>query len=245
MSQKSTPTGGKNSKFLIIGSGRVSLHLRTYFTALHFNFTEWDRSQDPHLLATKIDSCTHVLLAVSDSAIQSVYQRYVAGHDKVAVHFSGALSLPGLIAAHPLMTFGKEPYSLELYKKIHFTLSGCEDLQAALPGLTNPFSILAEEQKPLYHALCVMGGNFTTLLLQKMLSEFATLGLPAEAARLYVEKSVQNVFANPHGALTGPLARQDAETVAKNLQALSHDPYQKIYGAFLQVHWPSYPEKSL
>jgi predicted short-subunit dehydrogenase-like oxidoreductase (DUF2520 family) len=222
----------------------MALHLRTYFRHLHLSFNEWDRSQDPHLLASKIDECTHVLLAVSDNAIAGVYQRYVAGHDKVAVHFSGALSLPGMIAAHPLMSFGKETYTPEFYQKIHFTLSGCEDLQAALPGLPNPFSILPEEQKPLYHALCVMGGNFTTLLLRKMLTELARMDIPAAAAQLYTEKIVQNVFANPEGALTGPLARQDAETVARNLEALNHDPYQKIYGAFLQAHWPSYPEKS-
>ncbi len=226
--------------FLIIGSGRLAHHLKHYFQLLQLNYCDWDRSQDAQVLAHNLNQASHVLLAISDNAIESVYRKHFDGFDKIIVHFSGALNIPGLIAAHPLMTFGKDLYSLEFYQKIHFSLTGAEQLSQALPGLPNSFSILSAEQKPFYHALCVLGGNFTTLLTQKMLAGFEQMNVPSEAAQLYIEKILENVFANPHQALTGPIARKDRGTVDKNLQALTNDPYQKIYTAFVQTHWPEY-----
>jgi predicted short-subunit dehydrogenase-like oxidoreductase (DUF2520 family) len=88
-----------------------------------------------------------------------------------------------------------------------------------------------------------MGGNFVTLLITKMLSGFAQLGIPADAAKVYLEKVLNNTLSDPHRALTGPLVRKDVETVQANLQALKDDPYHEIYEAFLKTYWPEYPRK--
>ncbi len=82
-----------------------------------------------------------------------------------------------------------------------------------------------------------------TLLVAKMLAGFAELNIPAEAAHLYVEKAVANTFANPEGALTGPLIRKDVTTVQANLDALKNNSYHGIYQAFLKTYWPDYPKK--
>jgi len=229
--------------YLLIGSGRVARHIAHYFHLLNISFQSWDRSQDPHALARKVSAASHVLLAISDGALEGFYRQHLAGHDKTVVHFSGARHIEGMISAHPLMTFGPELYDLEFYKKIHFTLTGVSSLNEALPGLPNPFSVITPEQKPLYHAYCVLGGNFVTLLAGKMLSGFAELNIPQEAAAVYLQKVIGNTLAHPGNALTGPLVRKDTETVQANLTALANDPYLEIYQAFLKTHWPEYPRK--
>lgn len=226
--------------YLLIGSGKVARHFEFYFQSLGLRHRSWSRSESTSLLDAAIDQATHVLLLISDRAIEDFYKRHLEGRGKIVVHFSGALLVPGLMSAHPLMTFGEELYPAELYRALHFVINGASSLTEILPGLPNSFSVLEDSQKARYHAMCVYGGNFTTLLLQKMIADFQTLGIPASAARLYVEQSVANVFADPEHALTGPLARRDTQTVKKNLQALSGDPAQKIYEAFLDYNWPEF-----
>jgi predicted short-subunit dehydrogenase-like oxidoreductase (DUF2520 family) len=231
--------------YLLIGSGRVAAHISYYFQLLNisrnFKFQSWDRAQDPHALARKVSGATHVLLAIKDDAILPFYRQHLAGHDVTVVHFSGAHHYEGLIAAHPLMTFSSELYTQELYGKIHFAVTGANSLAEALPGLPNSFTLLSAEQKPMYHALCVMGGNFVNLLTQKMLSGFAEMNIPAEAARPYIDKTIENVFANGSKALSGPLVRKDVATIGANLRALQGDDFKPIYEAFLKTYWSDYP----
>lgn len=229
--------------YLLIGSGRVARHLAHYFHLSNINFASWDRSQDPHALARKVSLSTHVLLAISDSALEGFYRQHLEGLDKTVVHFSGAHHFEGMISAHPLMTFGPELYELEFYKKIHFMLTGVDSLNLALPGLNNPFSVISVSDKARYHAYCVLGGNFVTLLVSKMLFGFADLNVPPEAAQIYLEKILANTLAAPTKALTGPLIRKDAETVRANLNSLEGDPYLLIYQSFLKTLWPEYPRK--
>ncbi|BEV69886.1 DUF2520 domain-containing protein [Bdellovibrio bacteriovorus] len=230
--------------YLIIGSGRVARHVAHYFHLLNLKYQTWDRSEDISALAGKVSACSHILLAISDSSLESFYQEHLAKHeDKTLVHFSGALYFKGMIAAHPLMTFGPDLYDLSTYQQIHFALTGCDSLDEALPGLSNPYSNIFAFEKARYHALCVLGGNFTTLLLAKMLEGFAEMKIPQSAAKPYIERVIQNTLANPGDAFTGPLARKDAATVEKNLQALKDDPYQAVYKAFLETLWPEYPRK--
>ncbi|WP_413943516.1 DUF2520 domain-containing protein [Bdellovibrio sp. HCB-162] len=239
---KATKTNSSIS-YLLIGSGRVARHMGHYLNLLNISFESWDRSQDPHALARKVSSATHILLAISDGALAGFYRQHLAGHEKVVVQFSGAHHFEGMISAHPLMTFGPALYDLDFYKKIHFTLTGVSSLEEALPGIPNSSSVIEPSQKALYHSYCVLGGNFVTLLVGKMLSGFSEMKIPAEAAQVYVEKVLANTFADPAKALTGPLVRKDVETVNANLQALKNDPYQEIYQAFLKTYWPEYPRK--
>lgn len=226
--------------YLLIGSGRIAAHISAYFQLLNINFQSWDRAQDPHALARKVSGASHILLALKDEAILPFYRQHLEGHDATVVHFSGALHYEGLIAAHPLMTFSSDLYTQEFYEKIHFAVTGANSLAEALPGLPNSFTLLSAEQKPLYHALCVMGGNFVNLLTQKMLAGFSEMNIPAEAARPYIDKTIENVFANGSKALTGPLVRKDVATIEANLKALQNDNFKPIYEAFLKTYWPDY-----
>jgi predicted short-subunit dehydrogenase-like oxidoreductase (DUF2520 family) len=140
------------------------------------------------------------------------------------------------------MTFGPGVYDLALYERIHFTMTGAP-IGEALPGLPNPFSDLPESQKALYHAWCVMGGNFVTLLTSKMIHSLHDMGIPSESAALYSQRILTNAILMKEAALTGPLARKDIETVSANLKALNGLDELKIYQAFLETYWPDYPRK--
>lgn len=45
-----------------------------------------------------------------------------------------------------------------------------------------------------------------------------------------------NIVGNVRTALTGPLVRRDAETIAANLTALEGDPFHDIYAAFVRAY---------
>src|SRR5688572_4775845 len=107
---------------LLIGSGRLSRHLQFYFTQISLPFTVWSRKHhDEAELRKKIASCSHVLIAIRDDALES----FISSHDftgKTVVHFSGSLVVEGAYGAHPLMTFGPDLYDLDVYKNISFVL---------------------------------------------------------------------------------------------------------------------------
>ncbi len=239
-----TATYTASNSYLIIGSGRVARHLSYYFELLKIPFLSWNRNQSFEDLDKSIHSATHILLAISDDSIPEFYAKYLEKYDdKTILHFSGSLHKPPMIAAHPLMTFGHDLYDLSFYKRIHFCVTGADSLQDIISELPNPSSTLFAFEKAKYHALCVLGGNFSSILIGKMLEDFQKLGLPENAALPYIEKVISNTFKNPSEAQTGPLVRKDVSTVEKNLHSLSDDPFQDIYKSFLTMLWPEYPKK--
>ncbi len=206
-----------------------------------------------------------VCLAVSDAAIEPLAQQILQfqGMPPLLIHFSGSLSTRLATGIHPLMTFGPDLYAQPLYQSIPMVV---EPGQASLfhkffPSLPNPVLELDPSLKARYHALCVMAGNFTTLLWSKLFQDFpAHLGLPAEIALPYLRQIARNLetdarAVSPEGepqspglnapprpplsqALTGPIARRDLATIERNLKALEGDPYQEIYRAFVNAHAP-------
>ncbi len=226
-------------QYLLVGSGRLSRHLQNYFQLLQIPVLTWNRNQPKEILAALAEQATHVLLAISDQAIESfVLENETLFTGKKLVHFSGCLEISNTISAHPLMTFTNNLYQLSEYQKIPFILTCDLPFAEILPGLSNPHFKINSSEKPYYHALCVASGNFTSILWQKMNSGFKDLGLPAEAFAPYLNRICQNILQNPDGALTGPIARKDLKTVVANHNAFAEDPFQKIFRAFVDVHYP-------
>lgn len=222
---------------LLIGSGRLSKHLGHWFQLNKFpssRILTWDRHQDPHALNRYAAQATHIWLAISDSALVPFYEKYLAGHEARCVHFSGALHDDRLISAHPLMSFSDLLYTDEFYSQIHFALTGCETLSEALPGFQNPSFPLKAELKPLYHALCVVAGNFPQLLWNEVYKIADKQKIPTEAFDLYIQQITQNFLNLKSSSITGPLIRKDVSTVHKNIEALATSPLQSIYQSFSQ-----------
>ncbi len=227
------------AKYLIIGSGRTAKHFAYYFQLLNFHFQSWSRHQSLDLLKIHLEEASHVLLLISDSALQSFYQENLQPAGKTVLHFSGALEIPGMISAHPLMTFSEHFYDRQTYESIPFVTTSTSNLKEILPGLPNLAFQISAGQKAYYHSLCVISGNFTTILWQKMAQGLEQIGVPESAAHAYRKQIFSNLETHLETALTGPFARKDLMTVRKNLEALKSDSFFKIYQAFAEVFFPS------
>lgn len=224
--------------YLVIGSGRMATHFCHYLSLLNLPFATWSRrlNQEDELPSLS-ESCSHVLLLISDSAIEEFVNRREYLTNKTLIHFSGQLSLPNIYSTHPLMTFSHSLYNLENYLQIPFILEeNGPNLTDLLPGINNPYYKIPSSLKSYYHALCVLSGNFSCILWQKFYHEIdKRFHLPREIIFPYLKQTMSNLIDSPQGALTGPLARGDQKTITANLNALKNDEFQEIYQAFVNV----------
>ncbi len=226
--------------YLLIGNGRLARHFQHYFSLLGVSFEAWHRPQEWALLQQKIRASTHILLLISDQAIEPFIDALDPAvlKSKTLIHCSGSLSTDKAFSAHPLMTFSHSLYSEAQYRAIPFIIDEAAlPFHQLLPQLPNPHVRLRGELKAKYHALCVLAGNFSTLLWQKLFHDFEKeLALPQEMAHPYLHQLVHNWCEDPDNALTGPLVRNDTGTLSKNLEALENDPFHPVYQAFVKAY---------
>lgn len=221
-------------KILLIGSGRLATHL-DYWNSLISQpnvLLKWNRKDSidqRHQLLTQADL---VWLAISDSSLQTFYEIELRQLNIPVVHFSGALHIESMISAHPLMSFPENLFDKNIYSQIHFSLTGCDNLQIAMPGFNNSYSLMSAEDKSLYHAMCVMSGNFPLMLWNEAEKYLSQVGIPDQAFQVYIKQITKNYLQLKEKAVTGPLVRGDLLTIEKNLKSLQGSRLQKIYQAF-------------
>ena len=164
-----------------------------------------------------------------------------AGH--AVAHCSGALSSAVLEAAaragcavasfHPLQTFAAPPLdqaaAARTLQGTVFGLEGDAALRPVLEGLVARLGgrplWLRPEDKPLYHAAAVLASNYTVTLVALGAELLAACGLDNAEAVAALLPLLRGTLANLEalgvpGALTGPLVRGDAGTVARHLVRL-------------------------
>lgn len=182
-----------------------------------------------------IGSPDAVVLCVPDKQIARVAASY-AGAVPLIGHTSGATPLsvidaPGsaLFGLHPLQSFvdGDGPGRFhEISCAIAGTTQNALDAARGLAQVLrmHPFEI-RDEDRPAYHAAACMASNF--LITLQAAAEQIARGAGIEAAAAHgmlvplVQASVQNWAAHgPRAALTGPVARGDHATVARQRVAV-------------------------
>lgn len=225
-------------RYLIIGNGRVARHFQHYFSLLNLSFNIWNRSQSPDKLNTFLKQATHILILITDRAIDTFCETHLQYSTAYRIHFSGSHVSRHAFGAHPLMTFSANMYCLEDYLTIPFIVDqSAPDFEKLLPGLSNKNIKLNTSDKAKYHALCVMSGNFSCLLWQKLFSNFEeAFNIPASFAYPYLRQQTENLLTDARNALTGPLVRNDDITIKKNVAALAGDPFQEVYMAFVECY---------
>lgn len=244
------PRNPVNHRYALLGSGRLARHFGHFFGAEGIVTRAWARQPDPAFntvdvtavpdprarLEAAIEPCTHALLLISDDALEPFIRDHDLLRRKILIHCSGALVLKQAHGAHPLMSFSHELYEPKVYRRIPFvTEAGGPGFSELFPALPNPSYALAPEKKALYHAYCVVSGNFTGLLWERVFREFESeLGLPKAALLPYMERVFANLAADD-GVVTGPLVRKDMRTIRSNLRALADNPLGDLYEAFLRL----------
>lgn len=187
---------------------------------------------------------TILLLAVPDSALPDVAKTIAedgaAPDSCVALHLAGAVGVAVLApldqvgyatgSLHPLQTMAAGGDGDLLRDGVAFAIDGdpaaaaaARRIVTALRGI--PLTI-EPALRPLYHAAAVMVSNYTIALLRvgaRLLAESGVSENDAVDALLpLLRGTVRNVAElGPAGAMTGPIARGDADTVRLHLAHLS------------------------
>lgn len=164
-----------------------------------------------------------VILAVPDAAIAGVAQRVPIG--PWVAHLSGATSVTALapherrLVVHPLQTLTRDrgPEQLDgAWGALTFETDAAEAAARRLADLLGlrPF-VLADADKPIYHAGAAVASNFLVTLERVAARLVGEAGVPAEALLPLMTRTIENGF-----QLTGPIARGDWTTVEAHLAAL-------------------------
>ncbi len=198
----------------VIGTGRAGGAIRARLAERGLSVTD-GREPDP--------DADLVLLCVPDAVIPQVAAAVATG--PWVAHVSGATRLAALdpherrFSLHPLQTLTRErgPEQLDgawaaIGAETDDALSHARWLAETL-GL-RPFQI-SDEDRALYHAAAVIGGNFLVTLHAAATRLLASVGAPAEAILPLMGRTIENGF-----ELTGPIARGDWATVDDHLAAL-------------------------
>jgi predicted short-subunit dehydrogenase-like oxidoreductase (DUF2520 family) len=187
-------------------------------------------------------AAVHVL-AVGDDQIAAASEalaRAVPLKDSIVFHCSGALASDQLRAAreagalvasvHPIRSFA-DPAAVAA--QFSGTFCGIEGDDGALAVLTpalqaigaQPVTINASA-KTVYHAAAVFASNYLVTVLDAALRAYQAAGISEPVARQLAQplasESMANVFRlGAAAALSGPIARGDLATVARQQQAVS------------------------
>jgi predicted short-subunit dehydrogenase-like oxidoreductase (DUF2520 family) len=195
--------------------------------------------------AEVITAADLVLLTVPDDALGAL----VAGlavtgaplAGRMLLHASGrhglgvlepAVRLGALpLAVHPVMTFTGRPDDVDRLAGISFGVTAPEVLRPAAEVLVMEMGgepvFIAEPDRALYHAALAGAANHlvTQVVQAQDLLALAGVRQPARMLAPLLSAALDNALRLGDAALTGPVARGDAETVADHLQALrAHAP---------------------
>lgn len=231
-------------QYLVIGKGAMASHFIYYLTQLKLPFFQWDQSKDIDLLIPLLSASSHILFLIKDDAIDSFIETYCLKYKKQKsqyIHFSGALISKYAYTAHPLQTFAPNmQYSLKQYLEVPFAIeTEGPKFDELLPGLSNKHFKIQRNEKPYYHALGAIANNFTTLLWQKYFRELEHhFNIDPKLAIPLLTQTLHNLTNNPNGALTGPIARKDMQTINNHLNALRErqDHFFDIYKIITETH---------
>jgi predicted short-subunit dehydrogenase-like oxidoreductase (DUF2520 family) len=182
-----------------------------------------------------------LIIAVPDDALAAV----VAGlagtgslhPGQVVAHTSGAHGLGVLeparavgarpLALHPAMTFTGTPADLaRLEDGISFGVTAPPELAVIAHDLVDDLhgqlEWIDEEDRPLYHAALAHGANHLVTLVNEAADRLRDAGVthPEKVLAPLLRAALENALAGGDAALTGPVSRGDAGTVAKHVAAL-------------------------
>lgn len=202
----------------------------------------------PAALAGRMETADVVAAAIPDSALARWAEDWRAAVGaRPAIHFSGAMTIAGVNAYHPLYSFPKAPLAPQALAQAAIAReTGTPRFSDLLPGAANPELEVAPQDRAFYHALAVLSGNFAAHLWNETARAFAGRfdAAPGRILSGYLAGVVERFAESPLDSLTGPAARRDAASVEANLAALADDPrLAALYRAFLASAWPDYPAR--
>jgi predicted short-subunit dehydrogenase-like oxidoreductase (DUF2520 family) len=211
-----------------------------------------------------------VFLAVPDDAVAALASDLPWRAGLIVVHCAGALDLGALDGVrargalagclHPLQSFAREPgrdAGAARFRGIACGIEGDPGVPDALAALCRDLGAtsfsLAGVDRRLYHAAAVFVSNYVVALHAAAERAWTLAGLARPQAREALAPltlgAAAHIASLPlHAALTGPIARGDAATVARHLDALRDAPdladlYRQLGALLLQIGLLLAPEE--
>jgi predicted short-subunit dehydrogenase-like oxidoreductase (DUF2520 family) len=195
--------------------------------------------QPPEVVA----SADLVLMTVPDDALPGLVAGLAttgaAVEGRLIAHASGRHGLGVLdpvvragalpLALHPVMTFTGRPDDIDRLAGISFGVTAPDPLRPVAEALVVEMGgepvFIAEEQRDLYHAALATGANYLVTLVVQASDLLRDAGVthPARMLGPLLSAALDNALRLGDAALTGPVARGDADTVASHVNALRAD----------------------
>lgn len=181
-----------------------------------------------------------VLLAVPDDALPALIQGLASTGavrpGQLIVHTSGRFGIGVLdpatragalpLALHPAMTFTGTGVDLERLTGACFGVTAPEQLWPVAEALVLEMGAepvrIAEEARALYHAALAHGANHLVTLVTDAMDLLGAAGVerPDRILAPLLSAAMDNVLRSGDAALTGPVARGDADTVARHVDEI-------------------------
>lgn len=181
-----------------------------------------------------------LLIAVPDDALATVVaglaETGVLRPGQVVAHTSGAHGLDVLapavaigarpLAVHPAMTFTGTEGDLDNLPGISYGITAPADLRPLAARLVADLGgvpeWVAEDDRPIYHAALAHGANHLVTLVNEAvdLLRDAGVGQPEKVLGPLLRAALENTLRLGDAALTGPVSRGDAGTVARHLDRM-------------------------
>jgi predicted short-subunit dehydrogenase-like oxidoreductase (DUF2520 family) len=190
--------------------------------------------------AEVVSAADLVLLTVPDDVLPGLVAGLAATgaelEGRLVAHASGRHGLAVLdpavragalpLALHPVMTFTGRPDDIDKLTGITFGVTAPDSLRPVAEALVLEMGgepvFIAEQYRDLYHAALATAANHMVTLVVEAADLLRQVGVgnPARMLGPLLSAALDNSLRLGDAALTGPVARGDAETVAAHIEAL-------------------------
>ena len=190
-----------------------------------------------------VKRCDTVFLTLPDAAIAAVVAELPWRAGQAVLHTSGGLDLAVLDPAgkrealiggfHPLRAFSAGDSDANAFAGVTIGIAGGPALLPQLEALASTLGARALRidgvDRTLYHAAAVFASNFAVALLLAARQAWTLAGLPEAEARASLAPLLAGAAANAGSmplerALSGPIARGEADVIARHLEKLGRAP---------------------
>lgn len=209
-------------------------------------FTNTDCFSDLEKLVKLSDT---LFITTPDNVIGSVWDCIIKNNmsvqNKIVCHFSGALSSDvftdsqstgaSVCSIHPMLAFSDKLTSYRIPANTFFAVEGDEtavsSMKSLFETLGNTICVIDKSKKSLYHAAASVLSNEIVALLDMGYSVLEQCGFSRDdavkATQNLVLGNVKSVLENGCvNALTGPVERNDLQTVKKHVDSLQGEDRQ-------------------
>lgn len=215
-----------------------------------------------------VEDSDTLFLTVPDGSIQNIWDsmKMLPIKGKIICHCSGSLSsaiFSGIdqigafgYSIHPLFAIS---HKLESYKELSnalFTIEGHPlhllEMKHLIEGCHNEAQLIDTDSKAKYHAAAVFVSNHVVALTKTGTDLLVQCGFSPEKAQSALAPlmlgNIKNILSQgPISALTGPVERNDMDTIKRHLSCLSGKEqtlYQLLSDILIRIAEEKHPEQN-